>query len=68
MWRLDSDVAISKAQFAKEMGLSARGINKMIARGDLPPVAFHVGRKGFWYRRKLEVYLVEREKRRLPGR
>lgn len=68
MWRLYSDVAISKAQFAKATGLSVRGINKMIARGDLPPVAFHVGRKGFWFRRKLEAHLVEREKRKSRGR
>jgi hypothetical protein len=63
VWRW-SDV-IAKHRFAQEVGKTLRAINKMIARGDLPPVDFHIGKTGFWNRRKLEAYLLERERQRL---
>jgi hypothetical protein len=40
---------------AEELGVTRRGLNQMIARGDLPP-PFQVGRRSYWRRKDLEAH------------
>jgi hypothetical protein len=63
----DPTALLSKAALATELGVTIRGLNKIIARGDLPR-PFHVGKHAYWRKRTLAAFLARLEGTRAQRR
>jgi predicted DNA-binding transcriptional regulator AlpA len=64
------DRVTSKRQLAAELGVTRRGLNRQIARGELPPTDVRVGRQAYWLDATLDAWFDRRRRdpRRPPAR
>lgn len=63
----DSTALLSKAALAAQLGITIRGLNRIIARGDVPR-PFHVGKHAYWRKRTIAAFLAQLEGRRAQRR
>jgi hypothetical protein len=58
--RMDPAELIDKRALSTRLGVTVRGLNKIIARGDLP-APFHIGKRAYWRTLTLVSFLERLE-------
>lgn len=59
---IDPAELVSKRRLAAQLEITARGLNKIIARGELPK-PFRIGRQSYWRKLSLVGYYERLERR-----